>query len=174
MAIDISEKKGGKYQFKTKLFWNLLGFLLFLLLLFGLIKLYNYTLKSGVKETRVAIQEIENKRDKVLEKEMKNIMDIFKKVSPVLDSHTRSRKILDFVEKNTYEGVYFSGLNYNLKENNLSLNAFSGTASNLLMQMTVFNSNKNVQSVEMSSFSIGDKGVSIQMKINFSPSIVKF
>ena len=176
MAISLSEtgKKRGKIKITTKIFWNLLGFFLLALFIFGLLQLYNRYLEAKIQETKIAIQEIDSKRDKELEKKMKNTLDVYEKVSPALDSHTRSRKILDFLEKNNYKGVSFSSFDYDLKEKNFSVNAVARVASDLMMQLTVFQKNKNIESVETENFSIEEKGVNIQIKAIFNLSLLKF
>lgn len=175
MAISLSsETSKGKIKFTTKIFWNLLGFLLFSLFVFGLLKLYSHSLKSGITETKIAIQEIENKRDKSLESEMKDILETYNKALPLLNSHTSPKKALTFVEKNTYQGVRFSNFSYDIKENSITVDTSSEIASNLLMQLAVFKQAKGVQNVEMGSFSVGEGNVTVQIKIIFNSSLVKF
>ena len=114
MAISLSsQQKKQSVNFTTSIFWNLLGMFLFLALVFGLLKLYDASLKTGISGTKLAIQEIEKQRDLDIEKQMENTLDIYEKSYSALSSHTKTSKILDFVEKNTYQGVRFSNFNYN-------------------------------------------------------------
>lgn len=174
MVISLSKEKKEGIKITTKIFWNLLAFLGLALLIFLFLKLYNSNLQARIKETNTEIQNIEAQRDPKIEKKIKDTLNNYEMVSKVLASHTNARKVLNFIQRNTYEGVTFSTFGYNLKENSVSLNVSSKSASNLSMQLAAFKIAKGTQDVEVGGFSMNDKVINLQLKIIFDPSIVKF
>lgn len=175
MAISLSsEQKKESFKITTKVFWNLIALLGVVILIFVFLLIYNAALNAKIEDTRAKIKAIDDQRDGNIEKEMKGTLDAYKKIYPVLSSHTRASKILDFVENNAYEGVTFSNLIYNRKENSISLNATSDMASNLSMQLAVFKTAKGVQNMEVSGFTMSEKTISLQINITIDPSVSIF
>lgn len=175
MAISISSlQKKESIKITTKIFWNLIALLGVVFLVLVLLFFYDTNLNSKINDVKLKIQEIESKRDTTLEKEMKNTLDTYKKIYPAISKHTRARKVLDFLEENAYKGVTFSNFTYNRKENSISFNAVSKTASNLSMQLAVFKKAKGVQNIEVGGFSMSEGTINLQLKIIIDPSISKF
>jgi Sec-independent protein translocase protein TatA len=174
MAISLSNQSTQKINFTTRFFWNLVIFLLILLVVFGFLKFYDANLNARIKDTKIAIQDIDSKRDVDLEKKMKNTLDTFEKVEPLLQQHTQASKLLSFIEKNTYQNVTFSNFAYNREDNSVSLYANAPSASLLSMQLAVLGDSKNIQSIEVSSFAVGKGGVNLQIKLIMDPLLAKF
>ena len=188
MAISISKDRKEGLSLTTKIFWNLLGIFFFSLLIFGLLDLYGRNIDGQIEKTNLAIQEIERQKDPELEPQMKATLTTYEYISPGLASHTNALKALDFVKNNTYKGISFSGFNYDLEAQSLTINASGKTASSLLMQLTTFQNAtfinkegekvKATQNVEMQSFAIGGEGggtnISISIKLTFNPALVEF
>lgn len=180
MAISLSpqEQKKGGVKITTPIFWNLIGLVGFVLLVYIFLFFYGTVLKAKTEDIKIKIQEIELKRDKETEKEMKDTLSNYRKLKSALSLHARTRNVLEFLEQTNYKGVYFSNFNYNHKENSISLNINSKTATNLSMQLAVFERIKEkrqgIQEIEVGGFSMGEKNISLQIKIIIDPLILKF
>ncbi len=183
MAIEFKEKSfDKKSSFKldktAKFFIATLVILLFAwLFLF----LYQRFIFASIKTIKSEIQEINKERDVTLEKEMKTNLEKFQKVKTLLDSHKNAKGVFLFLEQNVYQGVTFSGFDFNLKENTVSFNISSTVPQNLAIQIAAFKQAKiagdqnAVSNVEVGGFSIAEGGaVTLHVKLTLSPSITKF
>lgn len=178
MAISFAkeEEKKEKIEFTTPLFWTLVFVLASVLVVWGILKIYNKIIDGKINQTKLKIQEMNQKKDTQIEQEMKTVLENYKKISPLINSHTNSVKMLDFLEQNRHPQVNFSNINYNFSEGSITFSATSNLPQYILEQEKVFQNKKDfVLSIEEEgnpSFTSG--GVSVNFKIMFKKDSIHF
>jgi hypothetical protein len=177
MAISFTkeEKSLKPHLITTKIFWVLLGILISLLFIWGILSLYNKILDNQIKNTKLAIQEIDSKKDLNLEKEMKETLTNYEKISSLLSFHTNPRKILDFLEQNSSPQIKISNINYNSQEKSVSFSISSSSIEFIKAQRDSLLSKKDfVSSVEVSGLSYSGGNISASVKIILNPNAINF
>ncbi|HOK35463.1 MAG TPA: hypothetical protein PLL80_02385 [Candidatus Pacearchaeota archaeon] len=176
MAISVNKKETAKIEFKPdKISLTLAGTILFLIFVFGGLKIYNSSLQSQIANTEKEIEKINTQRDPGLEKEMQSSIANFEKVEPLLNYHIQAKNIFtDVLEKDTYADVQISNFNFNAKDNTIALSVISSNAPALAMQVSIFKSDPKIKKVEVGGLSFSEKGIGFQIKITLDPNIIKY
>lgn len=178
MAISFvkREERKEKINFTTPLFWNLIYFLVFLLVFLGILKLYNKIVDGKIKQTKIKIQELDQKKDIKIENEMKVLLENFQRTMPIISNHSDPTKILNFLEGVRHEKVNFSNINYNFSEGSITLNLSSSLPQYIIEQEKILQSKKDMISKveEEGSPSLSVGAISVNIKIIFNKNLIHF
>ena len=168
MSISLmpKEKSGGKYKinFDTTLkrWLYLLAFTVFVFI--GL-NVYQFSLSSNLENIQSKIDEIDKERNQELEKEIREKTKKLGKLKPLLDNHKNSKKVFEFMERNTFSDIVFSNMIYNSEENTIILTGSVSNIYSLMSQRAIFENSEDITESMLDGVSVIEDGVSFQFKI---------
>ncbi len=177
--IDFSKKKLGKIGNSFVFLianWSKFLFIVFILLVLLTLGLWGYRLSLNEKKEQLTqkIESLQSQRHLSLEEDFKKIKKGISNFSELLNNRIYSTKIFEMLEDLTLPNIYFLNFGADLNEGKISLDAQAQNYTVLAKQILVFEQDKRINSVEVSSAGIGQNGqVSSNIIINFNPSLLK-
>lgn len=148
--------------------------IVFLLLIFGGLKIYSISLNAQLSDIQDEMGKIDEGRNFEEETEIQRKIVLFEKLNSLLGSHVRAAKVFTLLENNTYTDIQLSGLSFDLGNNTLTMSIASPFASALSVQISLFRNDSNVQKVEIGGFSYGEGELKFQLKLTFNPEMVEY
>lgn len=94
--------------------------------------------------------------------------------SSIFNESSKTSKIFDFLETVTHPEVWFSKLDFNLKENKASLSGSTENFQTLGQQLAILRNQKFIQTIDLSNIDLNKEGqVEFDFKILFNKDIFK-
>lgn len=159
---------------KDKIFLLLVGTILFLIVAFIGLKIYDTQIQGQISLIEEQIQKLDEEKDKKLEEEMKNKMSLLEKAKIVLDFHTRVKNIFDFLEKKTFNEIEITSLSFNAKDNTVIMSAESLNDKAIAMQTSIFRSTPEIKNFELGGISKEEGLFKFQFKLTLDEKVIKF
>ncbi|MFH0987584.1 MAG: hypothetical protein V1841_01680 [Patescibacteria group bacterium] len=166
-----SEKSGFKGD---KILFLFVGIIIFLLLAFVGLTIYNAQLKGKIDFFEAEITRIDSERDKKLEKTMKGSILLLDKSKVILESHTRAKNIFDLLEKKTFQEVEFTDFNFIADDNILVISAQSTNDKAISFQVSILESLPEIESVTISGITKQEDSFKFQLVINLNDALTRF
>ena len=174
MAISFVPSKVRSDFRRDKLFLFLVIIILFLLLVFGGLKVYNLQLKGRLSEVQEKIKKLEQERDKSLEESMQKNAPLLEKSRNILEAHTRVTNVFDFLEEKTFQDVQITKFAFDSENNTLTISAESSSDIALAMQTSIFRTAKEVKKVELGGISKKGMIFKFQFKLTLDEELTRF
>jgi len=152
----------------------LAGMVLFLLLVFTGLKIYNTQLKGQIYTIEDRIEDIDKERDQGLEKEMKEKMSLLDKSKVIISSHTNAKNLFDLLEKKTHERVWITNFTFNAENNNVIISTESLSDVALAKQTSIFRSAPEMKDVKITGISKEGGVFKFQFTLTLKEKIIKF
>lgn len=102
--------------------------------------------------------------------QQKNLIDFYSQLvnaQKLLTSHVSASKLFDFLEKDTYQKIYYTSLNFSLDEKSIKLGGIANDYDALSKQLELFR-----QAPEIDNVFLDDSRLSDQGGISFSITLV--
>jgi len=158
----------------TKTFISLLGILIFVFFLFFVLQVYSIFQKLTLNSIEEEIKKIEQKRDQSLEEEIEKTSLLIDKIKPLIDEHLDLKKVLDFIEKNTYKEIQYTDFSFDRKDNVLTLTGVTFRPYPLFVQNEIFKHSPKIKKVELLNIAFGQKGWQFRFKLYLRPEITRY
>jgi len=130
--------------------------------------------KKGLQESEEALNKIKTEKEIALEKEVFGYQAKIKDFSLILAEHLYSSKFFVFLEKLCHPQVWFSQMNFSVKDYSLSLTGETTDFLTLEQQLAIFRKEPLIKSISLSNLSVGKEGlVNFDLNIILDQSILK-
>lgn len=150
------------------------GMVLFLLLVFIGLKIYNTQIKGQIYLIEDQIKQIDEEIDKDLEKEMKGKLSLLDKGKIIIDSHTNTKNIFDLLEKKTHERVLITDLTFSAEDNTIIISTESLNDVSLATQTVILQSAPEIEDVKVTGISKEEGIFKFQFTITLKEKIINF
>ncbi|MBU0546907.1 hypothetical protein KKA72_01590 [Patescibacteria group bacterium] len=139
--------------------------------------LLNYFVNQSKKELQKSeevLNQIKTEKEIALEKEVFDYQVKIKDFSLILTEHFYSSKFFGFFEKLCHPQVWFSQMNFNVNDYNLSLSGETTDFLTLEQQLRIFRKEPLIKSIVLSDLSVGGEGlVDFSLDIILDQNIIK-
>jgi len=161
--------QGGEWLFT----FSIVAFILIILAWGGLF-LFKKTLVTNAANWREQIGILEKELRPDLLNQLFAISNRLSAAREVLTNHTFSSNVFALLEKNTHPQVFYSSFQYAADTRTITLTAKAGSYRIVADQITIFESDPQVERVSFGGLSLDDKGhVGFKLSVIFKPSLLK-
>jgi hypothetical protein len=187
MALPIAQTPKGETKIKfTPELITLIEFTITILLVILGSFLYLKILQGQREALKKEIDTLQSQRDLTLEKEIKNEINFFARLRPVLENHTAPSKILGFLERNLLPNVTVNSLNLEpiteegkqMYKLTLNLSALSPEILieqfYILREMAHKDFQKEFQKINIGGVSIGESEYKIVLEMQITPKVLNY
>jgi len=158
---------------KEKIFQLLTAIILFLIVVFILLNISKAILSSSIVNLEAEIAKIDKNRDTALESEIKNKIEVIKKIKPLLNSHRKTSNVFGLIEENVLDEIIFSDFNFDVNSSMVTLSGVAANSYYLILQDSMFRRSPVVEKLEISGLSLLENGeVSFNYEVTLKPDVL--
>lgn len=173
MAFELTSKKETKKPFWLNLILYL-SFSLFIVAVLGYFVL-DYSNKKASELSLQLQDKINEQKAPILplEEELSRAQAKVDNFSILLDEHKLNSRLFSLIEKLTSPEVSFGDLDFNASEAKIELSGQTSNFKSLGEQLLIFQEEKDIKEVKLSSVSLGEKGdVKFILDISLDPKVI--
>jgi len=153
---------------------SLLLLVLITIICFGLWG-YQIYLSRDIEESVVGVENLQSQRDLEMEANFADLKIKIEDLKKILDVHVYPSKILNILEELTISQIKFIGLEANLLEANLVLEAEAIDYKTLAEQIVIFENDSRIKEVDLSGVQLNDSGrINSDLKIEIDRDFLHF
>ena len=140
---------------------------------FGLVYGYRPILLAQISEHRNELTNLGQEISEVDRQSFLNFYSQFVNLKSILDNHIISSSLFSFLEKNIHEGIYYTSLSLDVKNNTLTLHGTSLNFEILSSQGKTIEEINQVSQIIFDDIRTNDKGIDFEMTIILTPNFFK-
>jgi len=121
-------------------------------------------------------QEINQLGQTIDPEQQKNLISFYSQlvnINSLLQSHTKSSKFFDFLEKNTSSKIYYKAVDMSLEEKKVKIEGEASSYTALAEQVELFRRSPEVEKISLESSLAGDSGVSFALNLILKEGMFK-
>lgn len=135
---------------------------------------YKPYLNSRIKDLDNQITNLTKQIDVTQQKNLINFYSQLVNIKSMLDSHPAVSKLFDFLEKNTYQQVYYLYFNFSLAEKTVKIEGIATNYDALVKQLELFRRAPQIEKILLEDSKASEEGgIHFSIRLVFKPELVK-